>query len=271
MNTQTSLTDMIADSLELRDGIWYGEKGLYWSNLSREDNQSYIRELPQLGAKATLRKYFPQHEEVIFSPKRMGGVATLDLRPEDRILDAGCMWGALTVPLAYTGAQVVGIDQTEESLKFLAQRKAEEGLENLTLINADLKKIALRAGSFDKIVLNGVLEWIPEVENVEVNQFTTRRPGLWESLRRLRQRPPGHQSPREEQVRFLKKIAGALKDDGVLYLAIENRYDIYYFLGQKEPHCGIRFFSFLPHGLQNLVSLLLRGREFRNWTYSEGA
>jgi len=253
--------------LEKKGGIWYGPKGSYWSNIEKSKNESYLNDLNILGSFYTVKKYFPQHED-IFSLKRMGGVATLEFAENETILDAGCMWGSLSVPLAKTKAQVFAVDQTKESLLLLARRKKEENLDNLHLICGDLNKLGFKDNIFDKVIVNGVLEWIPENSDVEVSHFIKRKGKLLDNLRLFMKDHSKGKSPVEKQKIFLKKVNSALKDDGILFLAIENRYDFLYFFGVREPHCGIRYISLLPRGLQNVFSLLLRGRKFQNWTYS---
>ena len=153
------IRNVIDNQLTEKEGIWYGPEGGYWSNLERSKSGVYLKDLEALGSMETMKKYFPQHGDVI-SLKRMGGAATLDFAPGETVLDAGCMWGALSVPLARTRAQVIAVDQTRESMLFLAKRKQEEGLENLHLVCGDLKGIKFNEKVFDKVIVNGVLEWV---------------------------------------------------------------------------------------------------------------
>ena len=265
-----NIHEIIKTPLGIHEGLWCGPIGMYWSNLEKPQNFLYLKDLDRLGSWETMKRYFPQHEKIIFSPKRIGAVATLEFSDRDVVLDAGCMWGALSIPMARTKATVVAVDQTQESLKFLARRKEEENLDNLTLVCADLKQLELHDKVFDKIIINGVLEWIPENENVEVNQFH-KRVSLGRKLSAIFNRSKDDLLPYEKQKQWLLNLGAALKDNGTLFLAIENRFDFLYFCGVPEPHCGIRFFAFLPRWLQNIVSSLLRGRPFRNWTYSRTA
>ena len=260
---------LIEGELEFKNGIWYGPKGNYWSNLGKNENSEYMEDLPEIGAYETMLKYFPEHENVIFSLKRAGGIATLDVSEDDIILDAGCMWGALSFPLAQTNAKVVAIDQTEQSLIFLNQRKKEAGLENLELICADLKKVELAEGVFDKVILNGVLEWIPQSSDVEVVSSIGKQGSFLRNLKSLFVKNGSIESPKIQQINFLSKMNEALKDGGVLYLAIENRYDIFYYFGLKEPHSGIRFISIFPRIIGDIISRIFRGEGFLNWTYSK--
>ncbi|MFA5068962.1 MAG: class I SAM-dependent methyltransferase [Candidatus Omnitrophota bacterium] len=251
-----------------KDGIYYASGAGYWSNLARADNNQYLKDLNALGARETVNKHFPQHVEAIFALKRAGGIATLDFSQDDIVLDAGCMWGALSLPIARTGAEVIAFDQTEESLRLLKQRMDEEGLDNLHIVRGNLKEADFHHNVFTKVIVNGVLEWLPEDGDVEVCRFINRGGAVMGNIKKLFTAGERGASPVFEQQAFLKKICLSLKDEGCLYLAIENRFNIYYFLGLREEHCGIRFISLLPRKLQDTLSLILRGRRFRTWTYS---
>jgi len=244
--------------LTKKNGIWYGQKGNYWSNLDKNDNNSFVEDLKENSAYEVMKKHFPQHEDVIFSSKRVGGVSTLDISETDYILDAGCMWGALSIPLARTGAKVTAFDKTEESLLFLKRRREDENLENLDIVCADLKTQDIPDKTYTKVIVNGVLEWVPYNSDVEVNLVN----------RSKSKKIKYENTPYDMQLDFLIKLRKTLKDDGVLYLAIENRYDFLYFVGLPEPHCNIRFISFMPRFIQNIMHSFIRGGEFRNWTYS---
>lgn len=265
-NASKFLGQLIANPLNYREGLWSGPQGGYWSNLTKEQNARYMEDLQAMSAYDVMRRHFPQHEAVIFSPKRIGGIGCLPIAATDVILDAGCMWGALSVPLARTGATVIAIDQTRDSLLFLKKRAEDEGLDNLTPICANLRELKPAEAAFDKIVVNGVLEWIPEHGDVEVSR-------LGEELTEAGKADmgAGRLSPSAEQLVFLERMHQGLKPGGTLYLAIENRYDFLYFLGLPEPHCNVRFISLMPRPLQDLIFTRLRGRPFRTWTYSRSA
>lgn len=264
-NSSEFLEQLISNPLSHREGLWCGPKGGYWSNLTKDQNARYMEDLQTMPAYEVMRRHFPQHEAVIFSPKRMGGIGCLPISAADVILDAGCMWGALSVPLARTGATVIAVDQTRESLLFLKRRAEDEGLANLTPICANLRELQPAEAAFDKIVVNGVLEWIPEHRDVEVDRLgQAADAGKADS-------GSGRSSPGAEQLAFLERMHRGLKRGGTLYLAIENRYDFLYFLGLPEPHCGVRFISLLPRPLQDVLFKLLRGKPFRTWTYSRPA
>lgn len=251
-------------TLERKNRIWNGPEGNYWSNLNIEENKNFLEDIGTLGSKNSVKKYFPEHYDVIFSPKRAAGLTLLELKPGETVVDAGCMWGALTIPLAKAGCNVIAIDQTYESLNLLEKRVSEEQLDNVELICSDLNKIAFHESSIDKAVVNGVLEWIPQENPVELKKFYGQK--------NCAASPPAtnHESPEKMQRNFLQRIYHGLNNGGTLYLAIENRYDIFYFLSQPDPHCDVRFITFMPRMIQNLMSNILLGRPYVNWIYSPG-
>jgi hypothetical protein len=254
------LSEIIASGLEKNGDIWVGPSGNYWSNLDIEENKKFLEETDALGVEESVRKYYPEYFDVIFSPKRAAGLLFLDPMPGETVIDAGCMWGALSVPLARAGCTVISIDQTFESLLLLQKRIKEENLNNVHLICSDLKKIRFQEKSFDKAVINGVLEWIPEVETIELKKYfgkKTRSSVRNESL-----------SPRDMQQEFLKNLFFGMKNGGKLYLAIENRYDLLYLFGVPDPHCDIKFITFMPRTIQNIISTILLRRPYVNWLYS---
>ena len=98
---------------------------------------------------------------------------------------------------------------------------------------------------FDVVVLNGVLEWVGTFSN---------------------EHPPEHL-----QETALREIMRVLRPEGTLFLAIENRYGLQYFLGYKEEHTALRFISLLPRRLARLYHRIRRGKDFRALTHSRSA
>ncbi len=254
--------NILLGELEKRDGIWFGPVGGYWSNLDIEENERYLKDLPAQGARKTVEKYFPQHFDVIFSPKRAGGLPLLDPRPGEVVVDVGCMWGALTISFAMAGCSVVAIDQTLESLRLLQQRLIDDALTNVEVVCLDLKKVRYADSAVDTFVVNGVMEWIPETGTIELKKYYGKK---------LAKESDYQDRPDILQKDFLQRLYSGLKTDGKLYLAIENRFDFFYFLGLPDPHCNLKFITFLPRKVQNFISNILLGRPYVNWTYSEHA
>jgi SAM-dependent methyltransferase len=77
---------------------------------------------------------------------------------ELRILDVGSLEGLYGVELAHAGARVVAVDARADNLKRIAFVKQQCGLDNLELLNLDLRKLHPKVhGSFDVVLLLGIL------------------------------------------------------------------------------------------------------------------
>lgn len=255
-----SINNFILEKLERKEGIWFGPAGEYWSNLDIDENERYLKDLSAQGARKTVEKYFPQHTDVIFSPKRAGGLPLLNPKPGEVVVDIGCMWGALTIPLAKAGCSVVAIDQTLDSLRLLQQRLVDDALTNVEVVCSDLKKVSYVDSTVNTFVVNGVMEWIPETGTIELKKYYGKK---FAKTNDYRDRPDALQKD------FLQRLYSGLKTEGKLYLAIENRFDFFYFLGLPDPHCNLKFITFLPRKVQDFVSKIFLGRPYVNWTYSE--
>ncbi|MCL5291940.1 MAG: class I SAM-dependent methyltransferase [Actinobacteria bacterium] len=80
-----------------------------------------------------------------------------------RVLDFGCGTGATTVALAQYSRHVCAFDVDEESVEVCRRRLREHGLESVAELYFadDLDEVKDSMGSFDLILVNGVLEHIP--------------------------------------------------------------------------------------------------------------
>jgi len=92
--------------------------------------------------------------------KAKGLVDLLAPKKGERILDLGCGTGVLTAEIAGRGAEVLGIDRSEE---MIAQAKSK--FPALKVKVADATKLKFD-GEFDAVFSNAVLHWIPEAEKV---------------------------------------------------------------------------------------------------------
>ena len=70
------------------------------------------------------------------SPYVTGFMASMRLRPGESVLDVGCGSGALALPLARAGHDVVGLDFSAGMLEVLRRRASEGGLRNVKTIHA---------------------------------------------------------------------------------------------------------------------------------------
>lgn len=229
----------------------------YWSNLDKDESRHLADISEKMGARSAVSAYYPHLFNVIFSLKRQGGLELLDISGHEKCIDYGCMWGALTIPLAKRCSYVLGIDQTMNSLRFLNMRIKEEGLCNVDLLCGSLNEYKNFNNKFDIAIVNGVLEWLPEEGDVELkNYYGKHKPKRYAG------------KPRDRQLSFLKRVHQDLSNDGKVYLAIENRFDFKMFFGAREPHSNLFFASILPRRMANWLSNVKLGRPYMNWTYS---
>jgi len=80
-----------------------------------------------------------------------------------KIVDIACGGGRISVPLAKKGAKVTGVDITQEMLDF-AKKNAQKNhcSNNLSLVNASAWDTKLPQNYFDKVLLLGILEHLPD-------------------------------------------------------------------------------------------------------------
>ena len=238
-------------------GIYTSGREGYWSNLNHDENKKFLEVLKTLGPIEAVHKVIPQFEDNIFSPQREAALELLGIQDGSVAIDYGCMWGVLSVGMAKRGAQVLAIDQTADSLEFLSSRVKAENLENVICIQDDIRKVSLQ-GLGDFSVVNGVLEWVPEMGNIELKKYYGKRV----------MKDYGDTNPQVMQQNFLEHVQENLKEGGKLLLAIENRYDYTQFLGKPDPHPNLLFTSFLPRLLSNIISKLILNRPYVNYLYS---
>lgn len=178
--------------------------------------------------------------EYITSPRRAAFQDVIPVQDGARILDIGAGLGAIAAGLA-DRHHVVALEGVWERTRFLAVRKRQDALSNLTVLNGDLAKSRLAPGQFDVIVVNGVLEWV----------------GLFDLTT----------SPEEAQRRFLSSLCELLRPGGFIYVGIENRFGWAQFRGALD-HSGIRYTSLMPRWMARWVcSSVARYRSTHNSGY----
>ena len=173
--------------------------------------------------------------------RRAGWKFLTALPPGASVLDFGCGWGALALSVGVGASRVVVSDVVPERVMMTLRRAREGGLAGFTgCVSSGFPRLPFRDASFDLVLLNGVLEWVPS------------------SI-------PG--DPRDVQAAFLKDVVRVLKPDGELYVGIENRFGAAYFRGKREEHTKLRFVSLLPRPLARIYHRRVTGREYRSYTY----
>lgn len=102
------------------------------------------------------------------------GQPVLDLlqpQPHDRILDLGCGDGVLTEKLTATGAEVVGVDSSQNMVAAARQRGLDARVMDATSLTFDHE--------FDAVFSNAVLHWIKNDPDAAISSAyrALRRPG----------------------------------------------------------------------------------------------
>ena len=82
------------------------------------------------------------------------------LTPNDRVLDFACGTGLVTLPVAQMAAEVCAIDISDEMVRHLKKKIAEQGVGNVSASCMDLFDESLRPGSFDAVVACNVLLYL---------------------------------------------------------------------------------------------------------------
>lgn len=147
---------------------------------------------------------------------------------KDEVLEIGAGMGAITGALAKKAAKVDCIELSKRRSLVNAYRHMD--LDNIEIFVGNFQDVDITK-KYDVITLIGVLEYAAFYIEAE-NPFEA----------------------------FLKKIAGCLKENGRLYIAIENRLGMKYFAGYNEDHLGEPFVGIEGYGNKNKV---------RTFTYSE--
>jgi SAM-dependent methyltransferase len=96
----------------------------------------------RLGADGLAARTRPEYDELIVA-------ALLELLPLDgRVLDVGCGYGRIAVPLAAAGFRVCGLDHAENLLAAARTRAAEAGVE-VELAVGSMTRLPYPDGAFD--------------------------------------------------------------------------------------------------------------------------
>lgn len=90
--------------------------------------------------------------------------AALDLRPSDVLADFGCGTGRITRALAPFCQRVIAIDRSPQSLEILRKRATADGLDRISLREADLTRDLPLEPEATKAVCVEVLQHVPSLD-----------------------------------------------------------------------------------------------------------
>ena len=230
------------------------EQDFYWGEIEQTDARRLVDEAKALGWKTAVANRFKESDAAwisILDWQRASWIPLLALPKESVVLDIGSGYGAITHALAAHFDEVHSIEAIPERVEFTNTRLQQQGFDNVSLVQGSALQLPYPPGSFDAIIVNGVLEWI----------------GDWDL----------EGSPRDAQLRFLRRLHALLKPNGRLLVGIENRLAYVSVTGAID-HSGLPYTNLLPRPLATVALRLFASRHhrmvapsrtYRTYTYSE--
>lgn len=245
----------------IRQGIPdFRDKDDYWCNVSRKKMQYLNRRAEETGDWLnSAREIIPEYSGHFIPFYRADTQFLWPTNKDSIILDAGSMWGGLTIPAAQFHREVYAVDKTVETLEFMSIRARQMGLSNIYAVASSLQRLPFPDDFFDLVVLSGVLEWVAFDQDVVLEKHWE---GRWENSHSQ------NNSPTELQLKCLKELLRVLKPGAAIFVAIENRIGIQYFIGHPDDHINVRFVTFLPRIIANYITKKIRNIEYRTYIYS---
>ena len=241
-------------SWPVRDGVpRFFEPSYYWGEVPKSEAGEFLKQAKEMGWHPAAMNRFSGDRDMQISLtdwQRASWLPLLGLEEKSVALDIGCGYGAITSSLARAAGQVFSLEAVPERIEFTRIRMSQEGLSNVTLVQASALDPPFSDGMFDLVIVNGVLEWV----------------GEWD-----------HEgNPRDVQIGFLKQMGRILKPGGTLLIGIENRWGYNGAFGSID-HSGLPYTNLMPRRMatwwlrrstrEHTHTVLNSKREYRTYTY----
>jgi SAM-dependent methyltransferase len=152
--------------------------------------------------------------EYHLSPRRANLLRPLPLEAGSRVLELGCGCGTISRYLGEVGCEVDAIEGSAVRAE-LARMRCRE-LDNVRVVQANFNRLLLPESEYDYVLLIGVAEY-------------------------ARRFSPDSDSDRGAVIDLLHRVRAALKPNGRVLIAIENRTGMKYLHGAHEDHYSLRF------------------------------
>ncbi len=156
------------------------------------------------------------------------------------ILEIGCGYGGVALVMATNSRYTVSMDIDKEMIIHTNKRIHTDRFSSLL---GNGHSLPLKDSCVDIVLLIGVFEFIPACSP--------------------------HADPEKIHLETLQDVMRVLSPNGVLVLALENRYWLQYWMGLKDFHSGLRFVTVLPRKLADFVSRTLKNRNYLERLYSD--
>ena len=210
-------------SWPVRDGIpRFFEPSYDWGEVSKSEAGEFLKQAGEVGWRAAALNRFAGDRAMQISLtdwQRASWLPLLGLDENSVALDIGCGYGAITNSLARAAGKVFSLEAVPERIEFTRIRLSQEGISNVTLVQASALHPPFSDQMFDLVIANGVLEWA----------------GEWDQ----------QGNPRDVQVGFLKQMGRILKPEGTLLIGIENRWRYTAAFGSVD-HSGLPYTNLMP-------------------------
>lgn len=238
--------------LQRRSVLSFARQDHYWNQVPRKRMPLLHADARAKGCHAALETHLlPLTDDYTLTyawdERRADWFPLCSLPEQPTVVDVGAGWGAVTSALARLGGRVFALDSNIETLEFVAIRAHESKLANITCVHTDpleLAPLPFADDVADLVVLNGVLEWVgPATEMGD---------------------------PRDLQVNALREARRVLRPGGTLYLGIESRFGLGFWLG-KLDHPATRFTSLLPRFAASWITRRNGRGNYRTYTHGHGS
>ena len=160
---------------------------------------------------------------------------------DSRVLDIGCGFGSIPIGFSKHFLHVHALEYLPERISFAKVRAYQEGNKNVYFTRGSGLKLPFGDAAYALVTFNGVLEWA----------------GLYDETK----------PPDTLQKEILLEANRVISDDGVVAVAIENSLAMESITGMRDTHTRIRFITFLPRWIANMVSLFCKGMNYRTYLY----
>ena len=125
----------------------------------------------------TESEFRPLHQ---INPLRLGWIESLAPMAGQKVVDIGCGGGILADAMARRGADVLGVDLAEKSLKVAKLHALEAGTPHVQYRNISAEALAAeQPGAFDVVTCMEMLEHVPDPASVVRACAALVKPGGW--------------------------------------------------------------------------------------------
>ena len=149
--------------------------------------------------------------------------------------------GATAEALSRNYATVVAVEAVLANVQFMRRRFSQDRVDNVCIVRAGFPHLPFPPESFDLVVFNGVIEWLPSGQRSE--------------------------NPAAVQLAGLRKALELLRRGGHVCIGIDNRWCHEYFLGARDPHANVRWVTIAPRRVANWLMRRAKAERYENYLY----